>query len=207
MNFTLFVVVILIITGIIILKMMNKEIPKIINFHKNKWEKEQKAKEQLEKYTKKEEKKITDISKERKKEEIKSKRSQMYKDNIQKGKNYEKQISIYFYDKGYKVKEHGLIHGKKDKGIDIIVMKNKEITLIQCKNWKADSKKRIDHVMIKEFIGNCTAFLEKNKESAKNYSVKKLYIVANDILEINAKEFIKDHKETIEYKVIPYLNT
>jgi restriction system protein len=204
MNLILFSFLVAGISAFIIIKMLKKEIPLIVDKHKNKWKAEQHNKEQIKKYKEKEDKKINEATSERKKEELKIRRSQMYKDNIQKGKNYEKFISNYFKEQGYKVKEHGLIYGKKDKGIDIIVMKDKEVTLIQCKNWKANSKKRINHIMIKEFLGNCATFIEKNKDKANKYTIKKLYIVSNDILENNAKNFIKENKEIVKYKVIPF---
>ena len=125
----------------------------------------------------------------------------MYKDNIKKGRDYEIFISNHFEKLGYKTKNHGLIHGRKDKGIDLIIMKNKEITLIQCKNWKADGR-RIKHNHLKEFLGNTTVFLEDNNDKAKGYNIKILYITSNDILDNSARHFLRENHHIIEHQII-----
>ncbi len=81
-------------------------------------------------------------------------------------------------------------------------MKDKEITLIQCKNWKKDSKYKVDHNMLKAFIGNTTEFLEKNKDKADGYSIKRLFVTSNDTLDESARHFIKD-SNLLEHKIIP----
>jgi len=208
MNLIIFSLGVAGIAAFIILKMLKKEIPLIVDEHKQKWKAEQFNKEKIKKHIENENKEIEKIAKERKKKTFEENRKlrakEMYKKNIQKGKDYEKFVSNYFKEQGYKVKEHGLIHGRKDKGIDIIIMKNKEITLIQCKNWKADSKKKINHAMIKEFLGNCATFIEKNKDKAKNYKIKKLYVTSNYILENNAKRYIEENSEIINYRIMPF---
>ena len=190
--------------------MIKKEMPEALKYHKKKWEEEKERKEKFKKIKEKEEKKITEIEKERKKKIFEQNRKQrskkLYKENKKKGIDYEKYVSKYFKEKGYKVKEHGIENGKRDKGIDVIIMKNKEITLIQCKNWKENGRK-IDHIRMKEFIGNCSTFLEKNKDKYKNknYKFKKLYITSNKILDNSAKKYIEENKEIINYMCLPMI--
>ncbi|NOQ29934.1 MAG: hypothetical protein GQ570_02300 [Helicobacteraceae bacterium] len=124
-----------------------------------------------------------------------------YKENVQKGKEYEKFVANFFINIGYKVKEYGLIHGKKDKGIDLIIMKDKHISLIQCKNWKKDGRK-IKHTDLKEFIGNTTAFLENNKKEAEGYEIKRIYVTPHNILDNSAKHFLRENR-VVEYINIP----
>lgn len=119
-----------------------------------------------------------------------------------KGKEYELYIAEHFRKLGYKVKEHGLINGRADSGIDVIAMKDKEITLIQCKNWKENRKYKVDHNLLKAFIGNTTNFLEKNKNKAEGYSIKRLFVTSNDVLDSSAKYFLRD-SNLIEHQIIP----
>ena len=103
-------------------------------------------------------------------------------------------ISDYFRKQGYKIKPFGILNGRKDKGIDVIIMKDKEITLIQCKNWKANSNYKVKHQHLKEFLGNTTAFLENNKDRAEGYTIKRLYVTSNDVLDNSAKYFLRNNK-------------
>ena len=132
-------------------------------------------------------------------------RKQIYKDNIRKGRDYELYIVDYFRKQGYQIKPFGILNGKKDHGIDVIIKKNKEITLIQCKNWKQDSSYKIKHSHLKEFLGNTTAFLDNNKEKAEGYIIKRMYITSHDILDKSAKHFLKENS-ILEHRVIPYIN-
>ena len=135
--------------------------------------------------------------------ENRRKRAREHHINIEKkGKEYELHVAEYFRKQGYKIKEYGLINGKKDHGVDVIAMKDKEITLIQCKNWKENSKYKIDHNILKAFIGNTTEFLEKNKDKADGYSIKRLFVTSNDILDESARNFIKS-SNLLEHKIIP----
>jgi len=146
------------------------------------------------------------ISKEEKKKIFEKNRKERYKKHIketaQKGRIYELYINDYFKKLGYTTKAFGEIHGKKDHGIDLIIKKEKNITFIQCKNWKQDGKYKIKHSHLKEFIGNTTAFIEKNKDKAEGYNIKRLYVTSFDILDNSAKHFLRDN-EILEHAVIP----
>jgi hypothetical protein len=136
-------------------------------------------------------------------EENRRKRAREHHINIQKkGKDYELFVASHFEALGYKVKEHGLIHGRKDSGIDVITMKDKEITLVQCKNWKEDSKYKITHEKIKAFIGDTEEFLNKNRDKADGYTIKRLYVTSNDVLDNSARYFLKD-SNLVEHMILP----
>jgi Holliday junction resolvase-like predicted endonuclease len=120
----------------------------------------------------------------------------------QKGKDYEEFTANHYRSSGYEVLEHGKEYGKLDKGIDLIAKKEKEVIFIQCKNWKADGKVKIDHVKIKEFIGNVATFLEKNTVY-KDYEVKRIFAVAEPVLDKSAIEYIKANKKIVRYLHLP----
>ena len=66
-----------------------------------------------------------------------NKRTYRHKNYLkQKGNQYEFYIADYFKKYGYKIYMKGYNEGFKDEGIDLICYKNKEMLLIQCKNWK-----------------------------------------------------------------------
>lgn len=138
-------------------------------------------------------------------EENRRKRARENHQNIEKkGKEYELFVANHFRNLGFKVKEHGLIHGRKDSSIDVIAMKDKEITLIQCKNWKENSKYKINHEKIKAFIGDTEEFLrkEENIDKAAEYTIKRLYVTSNDVLDSSAKYFLKD-SNLVEHIILP----
>ncbi len=136
-------------------------------------------------------------------EENRRKRTREHHINIEKkGKEYELFVANHFRNLGFKVKEHGLIHGREDSGIDVIAMRDKEITLIQCKNWKEDSKYKINHEKIKAFIGNTEEFLNKNRDKAAGYTIKRLYVTSNDILDSSARYFLRD-SNLVEHMILP----
>lgn len=179
-----------------ILWIIKTELPKRDKKQKELWQARENNEQKIQEHYNKEDFKIQKIVNEEKKKK-------MYVDNMRKGRDYEIFIIDYFKKKGYQTKGHGLIHGRADKGIDVIVKKDKEITLIQCKNWKKDSNYKIKHRHLKEFLGNTTAFLEKKKKEADGYTIKRLYVTSNDVLDNSAKYFLKDNT-IVEHAVIPY---
>ncbi len=122
-------------------------------------------------------------------------------DNIKKGKEFEKFIGKKFEEKGYIVKYNGIEQGKKDFSIDIIAIKGNQLILTQCKNWKINSKYKINHEKIKAFIGDTYTFLTKNPQY-QNYKIKRLFCVANDVFDISAKKYMEQNKSVIEYRII-----
>lgn len=136
-------------------------------------------------------------------EENRRKRTrEMHQNNDKKGKEYESFVAEHFKNLGYIVEEHGLIHGRKDGGIDVITTRDKEITLVQCKNWKEDSKYKITHEKIKAFIGDTEEFLNKNRDKAEGYTIKRLYVTSNDVLDNSARYFLRD-SNLVEHMILP----
>lgn len=179
---------------VMIFATIKKELPKRLQKEREIWENNQiYNKESI--YGKEERKKAF--------EENRRKRTREHYQNIdKKGKEYELFVANHFRNLGFKVKEHGLIHGREDSGIDVIAMKNKEITLIQCKNWKEDSKYKITHEKIKAFIGNTEEFLNKNRDKAEGYTIKRLYVTSNDVLDSSARYFLRD-SNLVEHMILP----
>lgn len=128
--------------------------------------------------------------------------SNIQKENIEKGKKYEIQIAKYMVKKGYEVIQHGILKGKKDKGIDIIAYHKikQEYILIQCKNWE---KSKIEQKHIKEFIGNCTLFLSKNSK-LDLANIRKIFVTSYPKIDYGVKKLLEENKNEIEYKIIPY---
>jgi len=124
-----------------------------------------------------------------------------YKQNIKKGKNYEKQIGKYFEKQGYIVKYNGIENGKKDNSIDLIAIKKEEIIFIQCKNWKENHKYKITQQMVKAFIGDTYKFIEENP-IYKEYQIKRLLVISNKILSKSAYAYIKQNPKIINYQII-----
>lgn len=124
-----------------------------------------------------------------------------YINKIKKGQDFEKFIGRKFEENGYTVKYNGIEKGKKDSGIDLIAIKGNQLILTQCKNWKEGSRYKINHEKIKAFIGDTISFLEKNP-SYKDYNIKRLFCVANDVFDKSAKMYLQSNKQLIEYRIV-----
>ncbi len=124
-----------------------------------------------------------------------------YKENIKKGINYEKYIGKKFEENGYIVKYNGIEQGKKDSSIDLIAIKGNQLILTQCKNWKENSRYKINHEKIKAFIGDSYTFLTKNPQY-QGYKIKRLFCVANDIFDKSAKAYLNQNRNIIDYRII-----
>ena len=137
--------------------------------------------------------------------EFEKNRKERYKKYLEtasnKGKEYEEFVAGYFKIDGYEINLHGIKKGKKDKGIDIICTKDEELILIQCKNWKEDSKYKINHENLKAFVGCCTEYVNENKLFDKNIKLK--FITSNYILDESGKKFLQESK-TLQYEVLKY---
>lgn len=124
-----------------------------------------------------------------------------YQINKEKGDMYEKYIADYYRKQGYTISEHGQDNGRKDKGIDIIAKKEKEIILIQCKNWNENNK--LKHSEIKEIRMNMIDFLSKHEMYDNLYKVTKKIITPYYILDRSSEHYLKEINYDIKYKVIP----
>lgn len=170
-------------------------------FKKNLEEKENEYKQKFN--TNKNEEFITKEKKEFKKysEEEKKEYAKKMKELKIKGKEYEEFVAGYYKLEGYEIYLNGIIKGKKDKGIDIICIKDNELILIQCKNWKEDSKYKINHEKLKAFVGCCTEYINENKLFHKNIKLK--FITSNYILDNSGKKFLEESK-TLQYEILKF---
>ncbi|OCL91374.1 restriction endonuclease [Arcobacter porcinus] len=134
-------------------------------------------------------------------EEEKKAYGQRMKELREKGKEYEKYVASHFKIDGYEIFLNGIKNGVRDNGIDIICTKDNEMILIQCKNWKADTKYKINHEKLKAFVGSCTEYVNQNKLFDKNIKLK--FITSNYILDKSGEHFINESK-TLQYQVIEY---
>ena len=143
------------------------------------------------------------VKKNEEKYKPKKKKNFNYKELEAKGKNYEIFVGKYFENLGYKVFYNGIMKGRKDEGIDLIAEKENEILLIQCKNWKENSKYKIKDKNLKEFIGNCFLYIEKRPEIL-NKKIKRIYVTSNDIYDKSAIKFLEENKNLIKKMILKY---
>lgn len=136
------------------------------------------------------------------KREYAIKQKMLKEEKEQKGKIYEAFVAEHYRSLGYEVIEHGKIMGKKDAGIDLIAKNDKEVIMIQCKNWKSGTKYTINHSMISAFVGNVEMFLAKNPEY-KTYEIKRIFTTSEAILDKSALAHINNNNEMVRYEHIP----
>jgi len=123
------------------------------------------------------------------------------KSNKIKGEDYEKFIAEHYRNQGYFVWEHGKEKGRLDQGIDLIVKKNKEIIFIQCKNWKENTRFKIDHVRVKASRTEARDFMLINP-LFKGYKNKFRYTISNDCMHPSAIKYIEETKGLLDYEII-----
>lgn len=119
--------------------------------------------------------------------------------NKQKDDKYEQQILKLYKKQGYKVYPQGFIKGKADGGIDLIAYKGNEALLIQCKNWEYSQVKQ-EHLRI--FLGDCTAYLEKNHKIFAKKNVRRVFVTSCENLDYGVEKFLQENN--LEYKIIAY---
>lgn len=119
--------------------------------------------------------------------------------NKQKGDKYEQQILKLYKKQGYKIYPQGFIKGKADGGIDLIAYKGNEALLIQCKNWEYSQVKQ-EHLRI--FLGDCTAYLEKNHKIFAKKNVRRVFVTSCENLDYGVEKFLQENN--LEYKIIAY---
>ena len=119
--------------------------------------------------------------------------------NKQKGDEYELQIGRLYQQQGYKVYFKGINEGKRDNGVDLIAYKDNEVALIQCKNWENTQVKQ-EHLRI--FLGDCTAYLEKNRKIFAKKNVSRVFVTSCKNIDYGVKKFLEEN--SVGYRVIPY---
>lgn len=68
------------------------------------------------------------------------------KTNWQLGRDYELSVGYEYEQKGYQVEYTGITNRLEDLGRDLIVHKNQEIFIVQCKYWSSDKVIREKHI-------------------------------------------------------------
>lgn len=118
-----------------------------------------------------------------------------------KGNKYEIFVAKKYEELGYEVYKKGIIEGLKDGGIDLIATKENETILIQCKNWKIDSKYRIRIKEIREFYGSCNFYIDDNNlDRDKTVCI---YIVPDGrLIPTQSKAMFKQYKDKCRYEII-----
>ena len=71
--------------------------------------------------------------------------------------------------------------------------------LIQCKNWQ---NSQIKQENLRIFLGNCTAYLEKEKYKFKNKEIKRFFITSCDEIDFAVKKFLEQNE--IFYLIVPF---
>ena len=123
-----------------------------------------------------------------------------YQERKKRGNDYEIHVGKYYETQGYKVIYNGLINGKKDDGIDLLAENEHETLLIQCKGWRTAE---IKQKHLKEFIGNCTTYLEDNPH-LKEKNTKRVFITSSENSERGLDKYLTQHIGKIEYIIMPF---
>lgn len=127
-----------------------------------------------------------------------------YQEKIKKGAEYEEFISNIYRNKGYTVWEHGKEKGYKDLGIDIVAKKDKELILIQCKNWNENHRYKIRTKDIKALRTDGRDFIHKNKMFI-GYDLKLIFTLSGEFIDNGAKRYIEEIKKDgkkVDYEII-----
>jgi hypothetical protein len=133
---------------------------------------------------------------------LNDKKSQKESFKIKAGTEYEKYIGKHYEKEGYKVIYNGLIHEKKDNGIDLICQKDSKLLLVQCKNWITLENFKLTSKDIRAFLGDCYAYIIQNNIS--NLSVGFHFIVADQsIFDYSAKKYL-EYNSIVKYKVVEF---
>lgn len=137
-------------------------------------------------------------------EPIKTNERMTNKEKKEKGDLYEEFISNHFRTQGYTIAEHGKDNGVKDHGIDIIAKKGREVLFIQCKNWSANSSRKVKSDDMKIARQNIQDYKTKNP-IYEMYDMKILYIISENVLHGSAYHYVQENSEIIEFRIIPII--
>ena len=127
-----------------------------------------------------------------------------YKEKINKGQEYEEYVAKVYRSRGYHVSEYGKQQGVLDHGIDLIAKKQKEIVLIQCKNWNENGKWEIKHKDIKAFQTDARTFVE-NKPLLRSCLLTARYTISGDFIHQSAIKHIQEMKKIgkrVDYEIV-----
>lgn len=159
-------------------------------------------KEKIEKYNKEQEKR-KEYKEWLNKQKFKAKNKFYYgKDwKNKKGADYEFYIMQFYRNEGYNVFPNGYIKGFEDEGVDLIAHNDetKETILIQCKNWKY----RAELKDITKFYNDCKNYQKKHKHYLNGRYVRKVFVISNEIENLEIDNFLKKINNEIEFLNVP----
>lgn len=127
-----------------------------------------------------------------------------HEEKINKGREYEEYVAKVYRSRGYHVSEYGKQQGVLDHGIDLIAKKEKEIVLIQCKNWNENGKWKIEHKDIKAFQTDARTFVE-DKPLLRSCLLTARYTISGDFIHQSAIKHIDEMKKIgkrVDYEIV-----
>ncbi|MDD2790044.1 MAG: restriction endonuclease [Sulfurimonas sp.] len=190
--FFIVVIFLMIFAFILMVKYIEKNLPKKLKREKKSWKEDINKKERLKKEYYENLKKIKEA-------EFTIKQDK----NKIKGDSYEKFVANHFKELGYYVWEHGKEKGKLDGGIDLFIKKGNEVYFVQCKNWE---NWKINHDTVQAVQTKVRNYMKENPNLTKllNGNDKKiLYVMPKASLTKSAYAYIKTHSEILDFKIIP----
>jgi len=114
---------------------------------------------------------------------------------------YEAYVCKHFREKGYLTVPYRKENIMENRGIDIILKKDKEILFIQCRNLNSKSNNKTDSKEIQYMRMNVRDYLERNKVFSM-YTWKILYVTPDDTLDRSAENKLDEYNNEIEHRVI-----
>jgi restriction system protein len=118
------------------------------------------------------------------------------------GSEYEKFIGKKYESLGFEVVYNGIKNGIYDNGIDLIVKKENQHILVQCKSWKDNKYFKINQKDIRAFIGDSYLYAIKCNLKPKSLTLHFIIADAKSITE-NALKLI-ENIDIVKFKVIPF---
>ena len=123
------------------------------------------------------------------------------KTNWHIGIEYERYIGYQYEKRGYKVYYEGALMGVEDKGRDLIIEREDDFLVVQCKRWAKEKQIHEKHVM--QLFGSVAELSLKNGREYKGV------LITTATLSEMAKHFAKLLKieivENYEYKMYPMI--
>lgn len=101
------------------------------------------------------------------------------------GRDYERYVGYLYESQGYEVEYQGILEGLSDLGRDLVCRKNKEIIVIQCKNWSQFKTIHEKHVF--QLFGTVYQYKVENPDK----DVKSILFTTTQVSEL-AKRFAND---------------
>jgi restriction system protein len=128
-----------------------------------------------------------------------------YKQKVNKGKIYEEYVAKFYRNNGWYVWEHGADKGRQDGGIDLIAKKDKEIILIQCKDWDKNYRKKIKHTEVKAARTDARKFMKDNPLFI-GYKIKFRFTLSREVLHKSAYQYIEENNDLFDYEILEILS-